>query len=149
VNPIVLPAITKTVTVRAPQEEAFRVFTDGIGSWWPAWRYSVGEEKVETVVFEAREGGRLYERWGDGTEHVWGTVQTCEPPERLVYSWHPGRDEGTAQEVEMRFVAEGEATRVEIEHRGWERLGEKGAEAQSGYDSGWEYVLGECYAGSF
>jgi hypothetical protein len=44
--------------------------------------------------------------------------------------------------VEIRFVLEGDATRVELEHRGWDRLGDEAAEARDGYDSGWDLVLG-------
>jgi hypothetical protein len=32
-------------------------------------------------------------------------------------------------------------TRVELEHRGWERLGAQGRESRAGYDSGWPGVL--------
>jgi hypothetical protein len=50
-------------------------------------------------------------------------VTVWQPPARLAYLWYLGRDRADATEVEIRFVAQGtEATRVEIEHRGWERL---------------------------
>ena len=39
--------------------------------------------------------------------------------------WHPGREPETAQEVELRFRAEGATTVVELEHRGWAGLGDK------------------------
>jgi hypothetical protein len=32
-------------------------------------------------------------------------------------------------------------TRVDLEHRGWEKLGERAAEARQGYSQGWESVL--------
>jgi hypothetical protein len=38
----------------------------------------------------------------------------------------------------VRFAPEGEGTRVELEHRGWEK---SGAGERSSYDGGWEYVL--------
>ena len=44
----------------------------------------------------------------------------------------------------MRFIADGDATRVEVEHRGWERLGiERGRAAREDYgsDEGWGMVL--------
>ena len=44
----------------------------------------------------------------------------------------------------MRFTADGDATRVDVEHRGWERLGiERGQEARESYgsDDGWGLVL--------
>src|ERR1700760_1440047 len=75
------------------------------------------------VVLEAGVGGRIYERTADGAEHEWGEVTVWQPPDRLAYLWYLGRDRAEATEVEIRFLAQGtEATRVEIEHRGWERL---------------------------
>jgi uncharacterized protein YndB with AHSA1/START domain len=137
-----IAAIRKAVTVRRPIEEAFALFTDGIDTWWPLAKYSIYGERAETAVFEGRPGGRLYEISVDGDEGVWGTVSVWEPPNRVVYSWHPGRGEETAQEVEIEFVAEGDRTRVEMEHRGWERAPEK----RAGYDAGWDFVLGRYVA---
>lgn len=133
-------AINKSVTVRRSVEEAFALFTDGIATWWPLATHSVYNERARTAVFEGRLGGRVYEVSVDGEKGVWGTVLVWEPPHRIVYSWHPGRGEETAQEVEIRFDAWDEGTRIEIEHRGWERAPEK----RAGYDTGWDFVLG-CY----
>ena len=52
----------------------------------------------------------------------------------------------TAQEVEVRFSADGGGTLVELEHRGWQKLGARAAEARAGYDEGWTVVLGEHFA---
>lgn len=46
----------------------------------------------------------------------------------------------------MRFSPQGEATRVELEHRGWNRYGDRGPEARGSYDGGWEQVLGAYVA---
>jgi uncharacterized protein YndB with AHSA1/START domain len=135
-------AIHKSVTVRRPLEEAFAAFTEGIATWWPLATYSIFEERASTAVVEGRVGGRLYEISVDGEEGVWGTVTVWEPPDRIAYSWHPGRGEETAQEVEIRFSADGAGTRVDVEHRGWERAPEK----RAGYDEGWEFVLGRYVA---
>ena len=35
-------------------------------------------------------------------------------------TWHPARGEETSQELNIRFMAEGEGTRVEIVHSGWD-----------------------------
>ena len=49
-----------------------------------------------------------------------------QPPTRLAYLWYLGRDKADATEVEIRFHPQGAAqTRVDIEHRGWERVGEQ------------------------
>lgn len=138
--------VRKSVVVQCGVAEAFRLFTDEIESWWPLATHSIGQEGAEGCYFEGREGGRIYETDGDGAIHLWGMVTVWEPPDRVVFSWHPGRDAATAQEVELRFGETGEGTLVELEHRGWEVLGEKAAETRSGYDQGWVLVLGRFVA---
>jgi uncharacterized protein YndB with AHSA1/START domain len=133
--------VRRSVGVRCSPVEAFRLFTDGIDTWWPLATHSVGQAKAVGCVFEGRDGGRIYETLEDGTLHLWGTVTAWEPPSRLVFSWHPGRDASTAQEVELRFLDDGGGTRVELEHRGWETLGARAGEVRDGYDSGWVPVL--------
>ena len=69
-----------------------------------------------------------------------------EPPHRLVLSWNPTREQDRPRtEVEVTFTDEGGKTLVELEHRGWERLGEHASEARQGYADGWKSVL-EGYA---
>ena len=43
-----------------------------------------------------------------------------------------------SRELEVRFAADGDATRVELEHRGWEQ-----PEDRTSYDEGWDFVLGK------
>ena len=137
--------VRKTLTVPLAPEKAFRLFTADIATWWPLATHSVAEGKAETVIMEARTGGRFYERTSDGKEALWGQVRIWDPPRRLVYSWHPGRPAETAQEVELRFSPAGSGTRVELEHRGWEVLGDKAASTRDSYDQGWNRVFNECY----
>ena len=133
--------VEKSVTVSVPVERAFEVFTAEIGTWWPLRTHAVDTERSETVVMEDRVGGRLYERTPSGEEHVWGTLVAWEPPNRIVYSWHPGRGEETAQEVEITFSPEGEGTRVDIRHYGWEKLGDRLEETIASYNEGWDKVI--------
>lgn len=137
--------VVKTVTVEASVERAFGVFTEGIATWWPLSTHSIGLDDAMSVMFEARIGGRIYEVCADGTEHEWGEVVECDPPNRIVYSWQPGSPAPT--EVEIRFTAEGSRTRVDLEHRYWERLGDRAEEARSDYNSGWDIVIAR-YVGS-
>lgn len=134
--------LRKSVIVARPPEEAFRLYTEGIASWWPVRTHSVAKEDAETAIFEPREGGRIYERTTSGEEHVWGTVREWEPPRRFVHAWHPGRTPDTAQVVEATFVPAGGGTLVEIVHRGWEALGTDAQRIRETYDSGWDFVLG-------
>ena len=139
--------VRKTVRVERPAAEAFRLFTDEIARWWPVRGHSVAEERAETVVFEPREGGRVYERRDDGTISYWAEVVAWEPPHRFVLAWQPNPDAPAPTEVEVAFTPEGDGTRVDLEHRGWERLGERAELARTEYETGWDGVLG-LYAGT-
>jgi uncharacterized protein YndB with AHSA1/START domain len=135
-------AIRKSVTVKCSPDEAVRLYTEGVAIWWPHSTHSVEKDDVETVVFEAREGGRFYERTKNGDEHLWGVVLVWDPPARIVHTWHPGRGEDTAQEVELTFTPEGDGTRLELVHTGWERLGDRMETTMASYQTGWDRVLG-------
>jgi uncharacterized protein YndB with AHSA1/START domain len=63
------------------------------------------------------------------------------PPTRFVLAWKPNDSSRPPTEVEVRFTPEGGGTLVELEHRGWERLGEIAAEARQTYGGGWVRVL--------
>jgi uncharacterized protein YndB with AHSA1/START domain len=138
--------VRKSVTVNRPVEEAFRLFTTEIASWWPLPGHSVGEESAETVVFEPREGGRVYERKTDGSISYWAEVTQWEAPRRFVLAWRPNPDSSAATELEVTFTPEGDRTRVDLEHRGWERLGEAAELKRTEYEAGWDGVL-DLYAG--
>jgi uncharacterized protein YndB with AHSA1/START domain len=137
---LVIEVVRKTVTVDCSVEEAFRVFTADAMSWWPVENHSL-HGTVKEIVFEPRVGGEVYEISEAGERGHWATVLEWEPPSRLVLAWEvsPGV-RGT--EVEVRFEPDGEQTRAELEHRGWE-LAEGATEKRDNYDSGWEFVLGK------
>ena len=143
-------AVRRSIVVEAPQERAFSVFTEGMSTWWPLETHQIGEQKPEAAVVEPQAGGRWYERAAGGSECEWGRVITWEPPDRVVFGWHLGPewkydpDEALATEVEVRFVAEGPTTtRVELEHRGFERLGERADELRIPVagEGGWSGLL--------
>ncbi len=127
--------------VGCPVDHAFDVWTSKIARWWPA-DHSVSGENGMQVVLEGRPGGRIFERTSSGTEHEWGEVVVWEPPSRLAYLWHLRRDRADATEVEISFIDQGdETTRVEIEHRGWERLGAQGEIWRNANRAGWSTLL--------
>jgi activator of Hsp90 ATPase-like protein len=123
--------------VGCPVEHAFGVWTGRINLWWPADHTVSGHPDTE-VVLEPRLGGRIFERTADGVEHEWGEVTLWEPPHRLGYLWHLRTDRSAATEVEIRFIAATEAsTRIEIEHAGWERLGDAAPQWRDRNRMGW------------
>ena len=139
---LVLEAIRKTITVDCVVEEAFRVFTADAMSWWPVESHSI-HQTVREIVFEGHEGGEVYEISEAGEKGHWATVLSWEPPSRLVLAWNILNREASPTDVELRFTPEGSGTRVDVEHRGWERLAEGGVEKRADYDTGWDFVLGE------
>ncbi|MFP3943052.1 MAG: SRPBCC domain-containing protein [Alphaproteobacteria bacterium] len=138
--------IRKSLELNCDAQTAFAFYTERLGAWWPFRTHSMGGENTVSAAMECREGGRLYETLADGTEKVWGRVLHWEPGKRLVHSWHLSREAAT--EVEIRFTDTGPGRcRVDLEHRNWEAWGEDVARLRDQYDSGWDKVFGEDYAG--
>jgi uncharacterized protein YndB with AHSA1/START domain len=136
--------VRKSVVVSLSPEQAFELFTFRKIDWWPYESHAASGKKPAEVVWEPRVGGRIYDRLGGGRENQWATVLAWEPPRRVVIEWDVNPD-NPVTELEVRFTPEGEGTRVDLEHRGWERYGEGDAQETFGrYDAGWEFVLG-CY----
>jgi len=140
-----LPPVRRSVWVRRDLDAAFRRFTEEIGTWWPHRSHSVGGARVVRVVFEPGVGGRIFEEHDDGRRFQWGQVLDWDPPNGVVFSWHPSRSPDTAQRVAVRFTAEAGGTRLSLEHSGWEALGDLARTAQRGYGLGWRGVL-DVYA---
>ena len=135
--------IRKEMRVEASPEAAFRIFTEQMSSWWPFASHSVyGSESTEAIL-EVRPGGRWFERTPDGRESLWGTVVEADPPERLLMTFHPGRepDANEPMYVEVRFTPDGVGTLVALEHRGWQRCSPDQLAQFDGYVKGWETVL--------
>jgi hypothetical protein len=127
--------------VDCPPERAFALWTERISTWWPADHTASGEAGV-TVVLEPGIGGRLFERTPEGEEIPWGEVTLWDPPHRLGYLWHLRADRADATDVEIAFVAQPDGTtRVEVEHRGWERLGDRGATWRARNERGWSTLI--------
>ena len=136
---LVIEVVRKTVTVDCSVEEAFRIFTTDALSWWPVEGHSI-HGAVSDIVFEPRAGGEVYEVSTDGDRGHWATVTEWDPPSRLVLAWEV-TPSVTGTEVEVRFLPADAHTRVELEHRGWERVAEHGPDKRNSYDTGWEFVL--------
>ena len=136
--------VEKTVTVNATPERAFALWTSGMAEWWPGHRHSVsaGQGAVpKSLVFEAREGGMVYEILPDGTRADWGVIEVWEPGRRFEMTWHPGEGPEVATRVEVAFAAVDGGCRVTLIHSGWEVLGEGASGRRGGYDGGWVRVL--------
>lgn len=135
-----IPPLRLSFEVECAVSTAFELWTSRIDAWWPPDHTASGAAET-TIVFEPRVGGRLYERTAAGDEIDWGEVTAWDPPHRLAYLWHLGRDRSQATDVEVRFIEDDRRTRVEIEHTGWGRLGAEGAEWRERNHAGWDGVF--------
>jgi hypothetical protein len=147
--------VRKSVLVAGTPARAFEVFTAGIDRWWPKKKNGLGTTPVLESIIEPYLGGRWYTRHEDGSECVIGHVRVWEPARRFVIGWEisadwkPDARLAYASEVEVCFAAEGEGTRVELEHRDFERLGASGGEKmRKDVDGGWPTLL-DLYANQF
>jgi uncharacterized protein YndB with AHSA1/START domain len=147
-------AARRSITVQAPPERAFEVFTSGFSTWWPLESHHIGATMATEVVMETHAGGRWFERDADGRECDWGYVTAFEPPHRVVLAWHLNAewafdpDPAKATEVEVTFTPTGDdGTLVELEHRGFEKHGEAGLKMRDAVSApgGWTDLL-EMYA---
>lgn len=145
--------IRRSVFVSCSAEKAFEVFTAGMGTWWPVQEFSRAADqderqvKTEQVVVEPWEGGRIFETMSDGSEGSWGTILVWEAPHRLVMAWKPNHTPLPPTEVEVQFIQQDDGkTRVDLEHRGWERLGDLATHGRGEYAGGWNMVFEERFA---
>jgi uncharacterized protein YndB with AHSA1/START domain len=144
---LIAPApVRKTLHVKATPAHAFKVFTAGMGRWWPK-SHHIGKAELKDVLIEPRAGGRWYETGEDGAECQWGYVIAWDPPKRVVLAWQLSAewqfDASLVTEVEVEFIPDGTGTRVEFEHRNLERFGDKAASVRDQISSpgGWPGIL--------
>ena len=107
--------------VKAAPERAFIVFTEQIGDWWrPNALFQTTPRAPGRLAFE---DGRLTETLANAKVFEIGKVLIWEPPLRLVFSWRQANfPPDLTTEVEVRFEAVGEETRVSVEHRGFDQV---------------------------
>jgi uncharacterized protein YndB with AHSA1/START domain len=117
--------IVVALRIAAPPLRVFQAFTEEISLWWrPNGLFAFTPRSPGQMAFEDGEGGRrLVERLASGKVFEVGRVRVWTPGERLVVGWRqatfaPGMD----TEVEVRFEAVAEGTRVTVEHRGWDSV---------------------------
>jgi uncharacterized protein YndB with AHSA1/START domain len=140
--------VRKSVVVQATPRKAFDVFTAGIDRWWPK-SHGIGSAPLRESIIEPYVGGRWYAKCDDGTDVTVGHVRVWQPGERLVVTWEisaawkPDARVALASEVEVRFLDDSDGrTRVELEHRNFERMGAADGETmRKNVDGGWPGLL--------
>jgi len=141
--------VRKQISVQAPINKAFAVFTERFGDFKPP-EHNLLKAPIAETVFEPRVGGNIVDRAIDGSECRWARILAYEPPSRVVFSWDISprwqivTDPNQASEVEVRFFAEApERTRLELEHRHIDRHGPEWQAVTGGVDGeeGWPLYL--------
>ena len=119
-------SVTVTTVVQIDPATAFKVFTEETAVWWkPGPQSRFGGDITGALRFEPGPNGRLLEVRDEaaGEPFEIGRVLVWEPPARLVFEWRAHNFErGERTEVEVRFEQVDNATRVTVEHRGWDSL---------------------------
>lgn len=139
-------SVTVSVEVSVEPGTAFDIFTAEIGRWWrpgpinwyDAWR-AVG------TSIEPGVGGRWLEIYDEDAGDVLeiGRILVWEPGARLVLLYRDGGHALDGTEIEVRFDAVENGTRVTLEHRGWERIDREIAERSRRTKRwGWANILG-------
>jgi uncharacterized protein YndB with AHSA1/START domain len=136
-----MAVVSEKIDIVADQVAVFNVYVNQINEWWPRRgetnRYSFAPDSTEPdqIRFDAKEGGRYYEVFADGTEHTIGTIETWDPPHELAYTWVVADWPGEST-VTVRFVSSGDTTTVIVEHDGVP----EGKEGE-GYSAGHREIL--------
>jgi uncharacterized protein YndB with AHSA1/START domain len=140
--------LRSSLLVPATAERAFAVFTGSLTDWWVREYTWSGPELLAELGIEPRAGGMLYEIGPYGFRGDWGRVLTWDPPRRLVFVWQLGPDRvpvpdpARASEVEVLFHPEGpDRTRVEVEHRHFDRHGAAAEGYREALTAGWHELL--------
>ncbi|MEH0935731.1 SRPBCC family protein [Micromonospora psammae] len=140
-------ALRNSLLVPATAEQAYAVFTGALAEWWVREYTWSGPAALAELGIEPRPGGMLYEIGPYGFRSDWGRVLTWDPPRRLVFTWQIGPDRvpvpdpARASEVEVLFLPDGSQTRVEVEHRYFDRHGEAAEGYRKALTAGWHELL--------
>ncbi|HEX5227205.1 MAG TPA: SRPBCC domain-containing protein [Bryobacteraceae bacterium] len=86
--------VEQSVHVDCSPEEAFQLFTDRFGEWYP----DAKEQRIDP-----------------------GDILVWDPPHRVKFEWHPQELGGGHQTVDVHFVETPDGTQVTLTHEGWQQ----------------------------
>lgn len=136
-----IPPVVQSLHVPLEPALAFDLFVRRLPEWWPLATRSVWLDKAVGCRVDARLDGRIVEDGPDGAEEHWGTFRRFNEASDVLIDWHPGLPPTSATEVEVHFRVHAKGTMVTLEHRNWERLGERGSFVRSLYANGWTPIF--------
>ncbi|MEL6610544.1 MAG: hypothetical protein AAFQ53_00490 [Bacteroidota bacterium] len=136
--------VVKQIQLSIHPDDAFRLFTSGIASWWPVATHSVSSRDGAAPIDIVWDDTRVYEVAPNGQHHDWGTVDHMEAGCTVWLRWHPGADVREATHVAVAFSAIPGGSRALLVHSGW-RAGAASEAERDRYDEGWEAVFVEAF----
>jgi hypothetical protein len=114
------------VALRVPANplRAFAAFTGEIAVWWqPSGLFQLTPNGDGQLAFEPGVNGRLFTTLPSGEEFEVGRISVWQPGECLVFTWRAASFTAEqSTQVEVRFEAVGDETRISIEHRAWDSI---------------------------
>jgi uncharacterized protein YndB with AHSA1/START domain len=124
--------IRKELTIQATRQDVWAALTEPeqLTRWFP----------TKGAVVDLRPGGQLSLEWDDMT--ATGIFDEIDPPNRLVFRWHPAGDDHPSTSVEFTLAdaEDDDATLLTVVERGFAQLP---PEARDGNVEGWTSELQE------
>jgi uncharacterized protein YndB with AHSA1/START domain len=125
--------IRKEVTIHVTRQLVWAALTEPeqLKRWFP----------TKDAAVDLRPGGQISLEWDDGNAAT-GIFDEIDPPNRLVFRWHPGGDDQPATSVEFTLADadRGAATLLTVVERGFAQLP---PEVRDGNVEGWTSELQE------
>jgi uncharacterized protein YndB with AHSA1/START domain len=121
--------IIRSVEIDAPPEAVFPLLVeaDALVHWWP-----------DLAELEPRIGGRVRMEFRGGESVVTGEVIRFEPPRALGLTWVREERPETTTRIELTVTPlDGERSRVDVVHSGWEQA----PDLRAMHDQGWAHFL--------
>ena len=145
--------IVKVIEVPTDALTAYRLFSQGMGCWWPLDTRSISIHSTsipaKALETDPTTGGAIIEIASDDTRHVWGTFTDCDQPHSLAINFHMGQPAEHSTDLVVSFLDMGaDRTLVKLVHTGWECFGIAAGMMRDGYDAGWEEIFCDRYARS-
>lgn len=140
-----MTSLTKTVVLPLPPAAAFELFTQHASEWWPEDRRHTKDPESTIAILAT---GRFFERSRAGVEVELGRVRVWQPPHRLELDFYVASGPDAPTDVTISFTAEGDATRVTVEHRPTAASEKIWSERAPRYAASWDRVLDALAAAS-
>lgn len=140
--------ISKDLTVDLARDEAFAKFLNELDEWWPK-EYTWSQNNLKEIKIDGQINGLCTEIGPFGFRCDWGRVTELKENESVALKWQispqrePVPDPDQASDVKILFSDEGKLTKIQFEHRNFEKHGDDAEEYREMMDGeqGWTYIL--------